>query len=937
MHPPIPRLSALLLFLLMLLPARGAETLSLRMRDGLTLYYAADGATPLRLKARWTTHSHGEPFDPVVARIEAPDGEVVGRLESDLVETGGKELPWEVEIPAARPGIYRLTWTAFQGTLEVEVNLPVAFSGHPVGLILPEGRSRFYFVVPPGMKELVFVPDEEANLEEILNAEGQPVPLAEGGTAVPVAGHVGEIWSVSVSAKGKRATLGFAGAAPVPLAASPEAAKAVGGAVQQLDGGILCFFPWQEAAWRLLEEYRQLPAADYEVPLPDLAQFAKEWEAEPARNLQLFGPGGDYANLKPVTAAQNLDPKSPWFGAIHVWRHFGTGLERSAHPAQFYRREEAFGDDFRSGATHFERRVRSSLGIQQGSRQATMLAAVYVMDEPFNPLYRHPALLRRIVIALLQDVMMIRPSELLEPSVLGYYGGARAFHFNWSTRAYSIIGPWLPEREKHVIDQAMHALADRHLVGRVGLVTNQWLNLPAGIAQVWKGSGDEHYRDWTRKHLRWILNGSPTGDGVQTDIEAGGGLQPAGYHTEAGGPDATYNGITLKELAELARDLNDPDLVRSVQRSYAFFNHTIVPHPTDPHQPGYGAFDFSHRTQGSWWKPQWGAGFVFMADRLPEAGLRAGFGYFISPEAPDALKQFRSRFRYNPANAFDLPTSTLARSLGKYSVWKYFPATIQKGRLPAEEKEAFFRNFGDEFFCVRRGDYYAMVYAGSTMPEWMRKRVKDDIRQQYPQNGGGLGLLWSREAGPTLIGRNLGSYAAHSLIATHKGKPFKNDYWATQVREVSPEDWTVTVEGKMLGVPLSYTRTYRFGPKEIAIELEISASREITLDALEETLPLTQEKEFAIQARTDAMQEIEAAPVSDVAALRLKASEKTGIHHLRLDPPRTVRRAGAEGFALHATRPTLLRPLSLALPTVWKAGERKRFSITFSFASSAGD
>jgi hypothetical protein len=554
------------------------------------------------------------------------------------------------------------------------------------------------------------------------------------------------------------------------------------------------------------------------------------------------------------------------------------------------------------------------------------------LNEPYNPLYRNPALLRRIIITLLQDVMMIRPSELLEPKVLDYYGGARGFHFNWGTRAYSIIGPFLPEREKLILDQAMGSLADRHLVGRVGMVTNQWLNLPAGIAQVWQGSGDDRYHDWTQRHLRWILNGGPGGDGIQTDIEAGGGLQPAGYHTEAGGPDATYNGITLKELAELARVLDDPELVKSIQKSYAFFNHTIVPHPIDPRKSGYGAFDFSHRTPGNWWHPQWGAGFVFLADRVPEAGMRAGFGRFIDPQAPNVLEEFRKQFTYNSENAFDLPASSLARSLGKYSVWKYFPSEVKKTSLPVEEQGEFFRSFGDEFFCVRRGSYYAMIYAGSTMPVGMRKRVKEDIRKQYPQNGGGLGLLWSHEAGPTLIGRNLGSYAAHSLVAKRAGKEFKNDYWATRVVESASDQWTLKVAGAMSGIPLTYTRTFRFGPETITIDLDITASDDVSLDALEEILPLTQEEDFIIEALVNGTQAIKSG--RETASLSLKAQQKQGAHDLQLAPSRVARREAVEGFAHGASKATPLHPVMLALPTVWKAGEQKRFSMTFSFAAT---
>lgn len=142
------------------------------------------------------------------------------------------------------------------------------------------------------------------------------------------------------------------------------------------------------------------------------------------------------------------------------------------------------------------------------------------------------------------------------------------------------------------------------------------------------------------------------------------------------------------------------------------------------------------------------------------------------------------------------------------------------------------------------------------------------------------------------------------------------------------------MEGQLAGVPLNYTRTYRFGAEEITVDLEISASAEVTLDALEEILPLTQESDFAIHAITKQTLEVEATPVNQTARLSLKAPGEQAAHYLQLDPPRTLRREAAEGFPHGVKEPTPLRPLALALPTVWKAGDQKRFSMTFSFAPS---
>lgn len=910
-----------------------AEPLALRVKDAATIYYQSNGREAFKLIANWTSKDSGGVMNPVAVRLLAPDGEVVDRLETDLAETGRVGLQWQVEVKVPQSGNYRLIWTAFDGDLQVETvpGLPFAFSGHAGGLFLSEGESRFYFVVPPGMEELILQLGGGASLQEIRNQREESVPFAgDGALRVAVSGHAGEVWSLVVAAKSRQASIGFGGAAPVPLALSADAARAVGGAVTVVDGNVICFFPWQVEAWNLLKEYRKLPASAYDVPLPDLAQLASEWEAEPARNRLLFGPGGSYANLKPILAAQNLNPDSRWFGSIDVWRDFDGGKERPLHPVQFYRREEAFGKDFRSGNSLRERRQRGGLGVHQGGWEATNLAAVYELKEKFNPLYRNPALLRRTVIALLQSLMMVRPSELLDPSSTGYYGGNRVFHFTRFTQAWALIGPSLPERERHVIGQGMRAVADRLLVGRVGLTTNQWSFIPVGIYQVYQGSGDERYRDWARRHVTWMLRGGPPSDGVHSDSEAGGGLQPAGYHAESGGPDATYNGLTLEHLALLAREFDDAQIAASVQKSYQFFNHTLVPHPLDSKKPGFGAADYAHRTPGSWWSPQGGGGLVYMADQLPEAGMRAGFGYFSDPRSPDALERFRELFVYNPESFYNDPAGGASRiGGGRTNAWQFFPKAPKKGIYPAEESGEFFRDFGDEFFFAKRGNYYAMVYAGSSKPAWMRSRAGDDILQQFPQNGGGLSLLWSKDAGPFLIGRNLGAYAAHSLIARKGDKEFKNDYWATKVREYKPDEWTLVVEGKMDGLPLAYTRTYRFGADSLEMNLEISATEDVRLSSFQEVLPLAQEKDFYMEAWAGA-RSVKAEPLEDRSELRLGSSQKSASHRLVLSPPRTVQRASAKGYSYRKEESTI-RPLAFDLPVEWKAGQSQKFSATFFF------
>jgi hypothetical protein len=935
---PIPSISSWLFagasFLLASATISLGESASLTLEDAATIYFHNERGEPFQLHAEWASAASGGRLDPVVATLMAPDGRIIDRLEADLAETEQALTTWAPEITDAAKGTYRLLWTAFKGELRLatEPELPLAVTGHAEGFFVPEGESCHYFSVPPGMDEMVLFAGSSVRSAQILDQEGAELFAGKGGAEkiqVPTAGRSGEIWSIVTEAKGKERNLRFQGAAPVPLASSTEAAKAVGSGVTVVDDGILCFFPWQVGAWELLKEYRRLPAEAYHIELPVLQDFAEQWESEPSRNATLFGPEGAYANLKPILAMQNLDPKSPWFGSINVWREPGGTNERQTHPAQHFRREDAFGSDFRAAGETLFRRNNGGLGVHQ-ALEAGNLATVYVLETKFNPLFKSTALLNRIIVAQLQDVMMVRPSGMLEPLSTGYYGGDRAFRFNRFMTTYGRVGRFLPPREKAVLDAAFQSVADRHMVGQVGLTVNQWTSIPHGLNHVYEGSGDERYREWTRRHIKWILAAGPVAE-ISKNTGAGGGFQAAAYLPESGGPDATYIGITLAELAYLAREAEDVELVESIRKIYHLFNHTIVPHPLGKNEIGLGASDFSHRTPGNWWRPQHGAGLTFMADLLPEAGLRTGLGYFERSGSPEALADFRRIFKYNPEDFFDSITGGSSRiGLGRQGAWKYYPTDPKDGLLPVEEEGEFFRNFGNEFFAIRRGDYYVMIYAGATMPKWMGSRAKIDVRQQYPQNGGGMSLLWSRQGGPSLLGRNLGAYAAHSLVAEKNEKEFKNDYWGTRVLSSDPEKWTLEIEGKMTGVPISYVRRYTFHAESIEIHLEISASEDVTLTSFREVLPLVQEGELPIQAR-EGEKSVNEQIRKNVAGIRLGSPHLAGSHILTFSPVRTASVRPVSGFS-YLNRETKMMPLILDLPLAWGSGQKRTFTSRISFA-----
>jgi hypothetical protein len=245
-----------------------------------------------------------------------------------------------------------------------------------------------------------------------------------------------------------------------------------------------------------------------------------------------------------------------------------------------------------------------------------------------------------------------------------------------------------------------------------------------------------------------------------------------------------------------------------------------------------------------------------MADDLPEAGLRPGRAwlYPAPPTTPEevetARQQLQGMLKEFPADHFDAEAPNAGRASGAFDIawpnYLFYSSQPVPGVLPCQEEGSFTRNFGDEFLCVKRPDYYTFVYAGRPMGEWQKDRLPREPDHQYPRNDGGLGLFATPPFGAAVLGKNWSTYACQTVIATTtEGEVQWPYYWSIQstLREEPAEAVTT---GRLRDLPITFERRLTFADNRVEGALTLVAEKDVTLASLVECFPIAPEKTDAI-------------------------------------------------------------------------------------------
>jgi hypothetical protein len=794
-------------------PLRGPFTLA----DGLTFYIVNQAGTALDLKVRWTDPARKSYPRPTLIRVFDPEENLL--LRHEFAGAVVSPVPWEeaaLRVEARAPGVYQVIVTGWDGG-QVEVTtsptLPFGVAGHFQSLA---GRgaqfAETYVFLPPGLDTLPVSASRQFESLSLQDGEGQErLRLDRDRKSGEVALPAGDarVWRLSASGADYRLDVkGF----PIILCPDVESARAIHASVEVMPDGTLCFHKHQVAAWKLLQQYRQRPASEYAVAIRPLEDVEAALLRDPGRNAMLFGHYGVFALLPPILHEQNLDPVSPWFGAIRSWKTEG-GAARDGNPLADYNRG----------------------GLDSFAGLTKDLAALYWLKAEFNPYYHDPGLLNRIIVGILLDQMVLREDERVKADNTYYYGihGFALCHEH--SGAFSLVYRDVPPEVQAVWHAGQQRLTDRAVYGTVGGCVNQWTVLLQALWRTYEGTGEEFYQQAFRRNLGWLIAGTLWDHGQRA----------AGYMTEASGPDATYNGITGHQMAYFFHAAKDPEILASLQRCYRLFNHTVA---VEPDGTWLGSSGYCHRTPGDWTSPQYGAGLGPMAAVLPEAGLRlpdhpawaTARPVATADQRSAAEAEFRKTLKYFPEDHFDAEPANFGRALGAFDIlfanWRHSGAGFLPGLLPCQEKGPFVRDFGNEFLCVKRSGYYAFLYAGKAFGEWQSGGRPQQYNRQFPHNDG-LCLFWSPEFGVSLLSKNWGAAQANTLLADLGGGRIEWPWYWSVKHQFDTDKAEAWLEGTIHDTPLHYRRLYRFLPEGVQCDLTVTAEKALSLAALNECLP----------------------------------------------------------------------------------------------------
>lgn len=896
----------------------------LQLHQTLTLYLVHERGTDFTIHMKWNDEWQTYADRPRLIRVFDPQEQLLVRRLEPCERTAAPVPHYSIDIPvkATGPGVYQIPVIGFGGNLEFSTTPQMSWGvmGSPW---LAGQRNQFadaWVYLPPRLESLNLAVDgviDQLCFTNDSGAETLAIRGAERRASASLPADLEQVWRLNVSSPGAY-RLDFAGL-PIILCPDERSARAIRASVDILEDGTICFHKFQIRAHELLRRYRQMPASAFHVDVPSLVRFKDHWRHEAARNELLLGPYGVYASLPATLREQNLDGSSPWFGSIHTWRNAGQG----PHGTQTERTENPW--------TRYDR-----LGLSRTAQSVGSLAAVYSINEPFNPLYRHEGLLCRIIIASLQELLLLQEHEIPLPVMPdNYYGGERSNIFSSFLRAFPFVVRECPDDVRAVWTDGLRRYVDHESISQVAYTVNQWVPIIKGLLQFAVSTEDDFTMRLIHTHVRWLLN--------RTMWDRG--QQPAGYFDESG-PDATYVGISTHFLAWIYKELkqretdglaNDADrasaaaLKESLRRCYDLLNHTVVPQPDGTI---VGATNFSTRTPWNWTEAQFGGGLAIMADELPEAIPLAAKVWpatrSLSQEAGNRQRVEQAlfeRLHYLDFNAYTDraigPDTIGGGAEMHFAIWEHFATTRLSGELPAIAQKEFVRNFGDEYFCIRRPKYYTILYAGKPRPRWAGEQPSNP-HQQFPRNGGGLSMFWSPAFGVSLLAQNWSAYSANTILVEH---PAEYD----EIRHVDWEDyWSVTnsfdeqraeavVTGTLRGQSIQYERCHQFLRAGVECTINLHAQDTAAFAAMWECFPYPVDLKPVLNV---SLVDEQGRPVRNRPASAIVFRNSSHEAHIIVfaQPRRCV--IGTERTVDHYGQPREFGRVLAELPLNWIAGQR---------------
>jgi len=525
--------------------------------------------------------------------------------------------------------------------------------------------------------------------------------------------------------------------------------------------------------------------------------------------------------------------------------------------------------------------TKGQMWIPTGPTAADSLALLYSWDRPWNPYHGDKALAMRAAVIGMVDLIMLRENVHFYTS--GDAGCRQppfppracesGFSLTFNAYAFWRVRDALPQEAREAWAEGLVWFATYNFESRLGGPENMQLSVPVGIYYVGLALDDDHIKGQALERMREIL---------------GKHYDPAGYIRDAGVPDGSYNGISLHRLAEFWGMSRSPEVLEVLRQAYALKLHLVLP---EPDGTTLSPSHFNARCKDGFDRDQYNGREVVLLKEVPDAG------YFMR-------SRWHERDMEKQASSFQNLTRRDFSRLGKPGPWasnhrwdavmdiphvEYHEpdeAAMEKimaasGEPMVLRSDRYTRNFGDEFYAVRRPGYAAVFYAGPAVASDSGATnhagmLKGEGGHLMGFAGGGLSAFWTPETSTLLLGRmtayetydrkvrtfDWGSYILsgwrdwlnnHVVGETAEGKvltsartphpesKLSDDGNRLEITGVMPKK--LRKQGEVTNVEVAYSRKYEFRDDRIGCELTIRTDQPLEMKSLYEALPvLTSQK-----------------------------------------------------------------------------------------------
>lgn len=747
-------------------------------------------------------------------RANSPGGLPPGKARSPYLDHPEK-LPFRtvtVKVPDAGKGLYRVSVCGrWDHWISLTPNRPMAAGIHPgAGPLYVHGKvlNQSYFYVPPqthdvGLSVTEEVPPYQASLA-LFDPQGKPIRAVKASGfctwfyfTPPVKGAV---YRLDLNSSSTGVCLHSRG---IPMVLCPDAATAAaihGGMETDTKGRATCFEPVA-----ILNRW-----ADTLRP----ADLAVKVKLTPAQEKAVMTLKIDMSDFK-VTGKQvmelidnqNVDPSSPAFGSF-------TAKPKGGDPADLL-----------------------------------ALAAGYKVAD--NPFYGNPALIRRVLLARLNELRKLDSSCRFDdsewprskPAAIGsffdlptrsnWYGlGLDVDHCMSLLLMKDAAPAVLPPEVLTAWKDIYRLWAGSRWNMQVGEVANQWGWNMRELNRIRKVTGDADMAPMIRRHIATVTapglfgrlnpDRTPFDGSGKRDVDCG--LTPSGYMPEQLGFDGEYTCEQTLLWGWIWREFSDQGIVDWFDK----FNY-LKTHLTVPVGSGVPKFCFNGTCSPT------------------DLNFRTRYMTHKNHQPPEMAGQVRYLDLWFPKSGVE-----------SAQPW------------PCLDKAPFIRSVGNKYFFIRQGDYYAVVYAGPRAPlwsSWSAYSLNGDSANMDGFDGsgygawgmkankpGGLSALWVAGCGPVILGQN------HTIGDTDNvwGRTAKPLYQAWRHEDVDPTEFascyaqpeaafdvataTYRLKETIPFTPLTVERTYRFTATGVKLAVSIIAVSDFTAQELYYSLPLFADK-----------------------------------------------------------------------------------------------